>query len=139
MMHTVRFSVSIPAELAGAFDRLIEKHGYANRSEAVRDLMRDYLVEREWESGDHPVVGTATIIYDHRRPELGRALTRMQHEHHAAIVCVTHVHLDEHRCMEVIVLRGSAERVQGIGSALIAARGVKHGKLVCTTAGENLP
>lgn len=135
----VRFSVSVPPELAEAFDRLTQSGGYANRSEAVRDLMRAHLVEEEWESASGQVVGAVTIVYDHHRPDLAKVLTRLQHHYLSEIICTTHVHLDERNCMEVIVLRGAASDVREIASALIAARGVKHGKLACTSTGAALP
>ncbi len=133
-----RFGVSIPAELVDAFDRLIESKGYRTRSEAVRDLMRDALVENEWESDSGEVVGTITIVYDHEVRELSRMLTHLQHHYLHSIVCTTHVHLDEHHCMEVLVVRGSAQEVRTIADKLISTRGVKHGKLVCTTTGRSL-
>jgi CopG family nickel-responsive transcriptional regulator len=139
MSGVVRFSVSIPTDLAEAFGRRIRALGYANRSEAVRDLMRDHLVEAEWEADGAEVVGTATIIYNHEKPDIQKALTQMQHAFHRTIVCTTHVHLDAHNCMEVVVLRGASADVKAIASALIAAKGVKHGKLVCTSVGRNLP
>ncbi len=138
MAKLKRFGVSIPAELVDAFDHLIEGKGYRTRSEAVRDLMRDALVETEWESGSGEVVGTVTIVYDHEVRELSRMLTHVQHHHLHSIVCTTHVHLDEHHCMEVLVLRGSAGEVRAIADKLISTRGVKHGKLVCTTTGKSL-
>lgn len=139
MSEVVRFSVSIPSDLADAFDRRVRARGYANRSEAVRDLMRDDLVEAEWEDDVSEVVGTVTIIYNHDKPDIQKVLTQMQHGCHHGIVCSTHVHLDEHNCMEVVVLRGKSADVRDIAAALIAAKGVKHGKLVCTSAGTDLP
>lgn len=138
MARLKRFGVSIPAELVDAFDRLIESKGYRTRSEAVRDLMRDALVESEWESDTSEVVGTVTIVYDHETRELARMLTHLQHHQLDSIVSTTHVHLDEHYCMEVVVVRGSAEEVRAIADRLISTRGVKHGKLVCTTTGKSL-
>lgn len=135
----IRFGVSVPEELASAFDVRIARLGYKNRSEAIRDLMRAHLVEAEWERATGEVVGTVTIIYDHEKPELSQVLTSMQHEYVHVIVCTTHVHLDAHNCMEVIVLRGAVAEVQKIASSLISARGVKHGRLVCTTTGTELP
>ncbi|MGQ9488285.1 MAG: nickel-responsive transcriptional regulator NikR [Armatimonadota bacterium] len=138
MARLKRFGVSIPAELVDAFDHLIESKGYRTRSEAVRDLMRDALVESEWESDTGEVVGTVTIVYDHETRELARKLTHLQHHHLDSIVCTTHVHLDAHHCMEVVVVRGSAEEVRAIADRLISTRGVKHGKLVYTTTGKSL-
>lgn len=138
MSKLVRFGVSLPEELIEPFDRLIRDKGYTNRSEAIRDMMRDYMVEQEWENETAEVVGTVTIVYDHHTRELAKALTGMQHEHHGEIVCTTHVHMDHDNCLEVIVVKGTGERVKSIADRLISTRGVKHGKLVCTTTGEIL-
>lgn len=138
MPDLVRFGVSIPDELADAFDKSTRGKGYRNRSEAIRDIMRDHLVEKDWESGDRSVVGTITIVYDHEVRDLSNNLTALQHDFHDAIVCTTHVHLDEHNCLEVIVVRGRSDEVRAIADRLISTRGVKHGKLVCTTTGEHL-
>ena len=96
-------------------------------------------VESEWASGNQgSVVGTVTIVYDHEVRELSNTLTGLQHEFHDAIVCTTHIHLDEHNCLEVIVVKGSSDQVTAIADRLISTRGVKHGKLVCTTTGRSL-
>lgn len=138
-MHRVtRFGVSIPAELVQSFDSIIKAKGYANRSEAIRDMMRDYLVESEWASGEGEVVGTVTLVYDHHVRELSNVLTNLQHAFHDQILCSTHVHLDEHNCLEVVVVKGTVGQVQTIADRLISTKGVKHGKLVCTTTGERL-
>jgi len=138
MAGVSRFGVSIPRELVRAFDTRIRRKGYRTRSEAIRDIMRDYLVSGEWERGRGQVVGTVTIVYDHATRELSRALTDLQHRFHGAIACTTHVHLDEHNCLEVIVVKGRADQVRAIADRLISTRGVKHGKLVCTTTGGKL-
>jgi len=138
MARLKRFGVSIPADLVDTFDRLIEGKGYRTRSEAIRDLMRDALVESEWESNAGEVVGAVTIVYNHEVREISRVLTQLQHQYLDAIVCTTHVHMDEHNCMEVLVVRGAAAEVQAIADKLISTRGVKHGKLVCTTTGKLL-
>ena len=137
-MPLVRFGVSIPQPLVAAFDRRVRKKGYHTRSEAIRDIIRDYLVEGEWEGQSGPVVGTITVVYGHGTRELTQALTELQHQYHAEICCATHVHLDEHNCLEVIVVKGKARQVQAIADRLISTRGVKHGKLVCTTTGRGL-
>jgi CopG family nickel-responsive transcriptional regulator len=133
-----RFGVSIPETLVEAFDQRLRSKGYRNRSEAIRDLMRDYLVEGEWEAERGLVVGTITIVYSHETRELSQVLTEIQHHFHAAVICTTHVHLDEHNCLEVIVLKGKGAEVQAIADRLISTKGVKHGKLVCTTSGKKL-
>jgi CopG family nickel-responsive transcriptional regulator len=138
MNHVARFGVSIPQELADAFDARIQRKGYRTRSEAIRDIMREYLVNEAWQSERGEVVGTVTIVYDHERRELTHTLTELQHHHQSAVICSTHVHLDEHNCLEVVVLRGKAAQVRTIADRLISTKGVKHGKLVCTTTGVNL-
>ena len=137
-MPLVRFGVSIPQQLVDAFDRRTRKKGYSTRSEAIRDIIRDYLVEGEWEGSSGSVVGTITVVYGHGIRELPHLLMELQHAHHAEICCATHVHLDEQNCLEVIVVRGMAKQVQLIADRLISTRGVRHGKLVCTTTGRTL-
>ncbi|MFO7765204.1 MAG: nickel-responsive transcriptional regulator NikR [Pelovirga sp.] len=138
MSSTIRFGISINSDLLQKFDRLIAEKGYANRSEAVRDLMRDALVEREWSQEEGETVGTVTLVYDHHTRDLADKLTEHQHSHHQAIVSVLHVHLDTHNCLEVAVVRGSAAEVRKLADELIGTKGVKHGKLVTTTTGSNL-
>lgn len=133
-----RFGVSMNERLLKQFDQCIQRKGYQSRSEAIRDIVRDYLVASEWESREGEVVGTVTIVYDHHTRELNRVLTDLQHRHHKSIVCTTHVHLDAHNCLEVIVVKGTSQAVRAIADRLIGTRGVKHGKLVCTTTGRTL-
>jgi len=137
-MAVVRFGVSLPRELVRAFDKRLRAKGYRSRSEAIRDIMRDYLVEGEWESSSEFVVGTVTLVFDHHTRELNSVLTQVQHEFHDTVVCSTHVHLDEQNCVEVIIVRGRAKVLQAIADRLISTRGVKHGKLVYTTTGREL-
>jgi len=133
-----RFGVSMGAKLLRAFDERIAQAGYTSRSEALRDVVRDYLVASEWEAGAGDVVGTVTIVYDHQTRELEQALTEVQHDYHDLVLCSTHVHLDAHHCLEVIIVRGTPAQVHALGERLISARGVKHGKIVCTTSGRAL-
>jgi len=138
MEKVKRFGVSIPQELVASFDARTRRKGYRTRSQAIRDIMREYLVSGEWEGGRKQVVGTVTIVYDHDTRELSHALTELQHRFHDAISCATHVHLDDHNCLEVIVVKGRSDQVRAIADRLISTRGVKHGKLVCTTTGHTL-
>lgn len=138
MQKTIRFGVSIDGQLLQQFDELIRDKGYSNRSEAVRDLMRDALVERQWSQDDAETVGTVTLVYDHHTRDLSDRLTEHQHHHHQAIISVLHVHLDAHNCLEVVVVRGTAQEVKKLADELIGTKGVKHGKLVTTTTGQNL-
>jgi CopG family nickel-responsive transcriptional regulator len=133
-----RFGVSIPSGLLARFDAQITRKGYSNRSEVLRDLIRDRLVEEEWKAGKGEVVGTVTLVYDHHVRELTRRLTELQHHHHGEILSTLHIHLDEHHCLEVLAVRGKAGVVRGIADRLIGTKGVKHGKLVTTTTGQSL-
>jgi CopG family nickel-responsive transcriptional regulator len=124
--------------LLARFDRLLEKKGYRNRSEAIRDLIRDSLVRDQWELGDADAVGTLTLVYDHGTRELEERLTELQHAHYKAIVSTLHIHLDPHHCLEVLVLRGKAGLLKGIADRLIGTRGVKHGTFSATAEGKSL-
>jgi len=133
-----RFGVSMEPELLRAFDELSRRRGYASRSEAIRDIVRGVLVEEEWADAAHPVIGTVTLVYDHHAHDLASVLMDLQHDFHESIVCTTHVHMDAHNCMEVVVVRGAAGVVRDIGDRLISTRGVKHGRLTCSTTGTAL-
>lgn len=137
MADLTRFGVSIDERLLQRFDRLIHEKGWGNRSEALRDLIRDRLVEQDWQD-NREVVGTITLVYDHHVRELPERLTELQHDHHESVLSSMHVHLDHHNCLEVIVVRGAAASISDLASHLIGARGVKHGKLVTSTTGEAL-
>lgn len=128
----------MPPQLAEAFDEVIKSKGYTNRSEAIRDIIRRYLVEEEWEAQDDEVVGTVTLVYNHHTHDLSDSLTELQHEHHDCVLCTQHVHLDAHNCLETIVLKGKSSTVRAIADNLVGTRGVKHGKLVCTTTGRKI-
>jgi CopG family nickel-responsive transcriptional regulator len=138
MSGVARFGVSIDGKLMKKFDALIEKKGYQARSEAIRDLIRDRLVEEEWESGEQETVGTITIIYNHHTRELDHALNDLQHQSYHQIVSALHVHLDAHNCLEVLVVKGKSRDIRKIADRLIGTKGVKHGKLTTTTTGKEL-
>ncbi|GBE14259.1 putative nickel-responsive regulator [bacterium BMS3Abin14] len=131
-----RFGVSMPNRLLTHFDELISDKGYANRSEALRDLVRDYLVEREWEA-DEETVGTVTIVYDHHVKELADALTHIQHEMGTLIISSLHVHLTHTHCLEIIVVRGKSSEIRKMADHLIGTKGVIHGKLTAATIGSS--
>lgn len=133
-----RFTVSIETELLNRYLKLSKRQGAKNRSEAIRNLMREALVREEW-TGDAEIVGTVTIVYDHHKRELMDRLTNIQHDHHDAILAATHVHLDHHNCLEVIAVKGRARDVQKLSDLIINTKGVKHGKLSATTTGRKLP
>lgn len=138
MSELVRFGVSIPDDLLEKFDVLITQKGYTNRSEAIRDLIRDRLVEDQWGQDDHEVVGTVTVVYNHEQSDLAQKLTEIQHRKHDLIVSAVHVHLDAHNCLEVLIMRGRADEVRKAGQLLISTRGVKHGKITSTTTGQEI-
>ncbi|MGA2770252.1 MAG: nickel-responsive transcriptional regulator NikR [Bryobacteraceae bacterium] len=138
MSDLSRIGVSIDADLLDKFDRLIAQRGYTNRSEAFRDLIRDELVEKAWESPDSHVVGTVTLVYDHHVRLLNEKLTGIQHDFHRSILSTLHVHLDHDNCLEVLVLRGRASEVRKVADALISTKGVKHGRLTMTTSGAEM-
>ncbi len=138
MADLARFGVSIPEDLLDKFDQLIGGKGYTNRSEAIRDLIRDRLVEDQWSQSMREVVGTVTVVYNHEQSELAQKLTEIQHRNHALIISAVHVHLDAHNCLEVLIIRGSSEEVRRAGELLISTRGVKHGKITMTTTGQEL-
>ncbi|MGQ9655746.1 MAG: nickel-responsive transcriptional regulator NikR [Thermodesulfobacteriota bacterium] len=138
MSNVTRFGISMDSALLERFDRLIARKGYTNRSEAIRDLVRDSLVAEEWESGDEETVGAVSIVYDHDRRDLQEVLTRLQHRFHETILSTLHIHLDEHNCLEIVAARGKAADIRSIADQLISAKGVKHGKLSLTTTGRHL-
>jgi CopG family transcriptional regulator, nickel-responsive regulator len=138
MGELVRFGVSIPDDLLEKFDVLISQKGYTNRSEAIRDLIRDRLVDDEWVQSEHEVVGTVTVVYNHEQSDLAQKLTEIQHRQHDLIISSVHVHLDQHNCLEVLIMRGKSEDVRKAGQLLISTRGVKHGKITTTTSGKEI-
>jgi len=138
MADLTRFGISIDARLLDRFDQMIGDKGYVNRSEAIRDLIRSALVDEEWARDDQEIVGTVTLVYDHHTRDLSDKLTEHQHSHHNDIVSALHVHLDAHHCLEVVVVRGKARQVKRLADELIGTKGVKHGKLVTSTTGQDL-
>ena len=137
-MSLIRFGISLDNVLLERFDGLIGKKGYASRSEAIRDLIRDSLVMEEWESSSSETMGSITIVYSHETRELTDALTDLQHHYFNSIISSMHIHLDEHNCLEVIVVKGRAKDIKAIADRLIGTKGVKHGKLSITTSGKHL-
>lgn len=138
MSELVRFGVSISAGLLESFDKVIMKKGYSNRSEAIRDLIRNQLVEMEWEQGGGEVAGTITLIYDHHVRGLSNLLLEIQHDYHNLILSTMHLHLDHHNCLEVLAVQGATGEIQEVAQRLISVKGVKHGKLTITSSGKNL-
>jgi len=135
----VRFTVSVPTDLGKQLDEMTRDKGYDNRSLAVADLIRAGLVEHRQNLGNQEIAGTITLVYDHHKQHVQATLTDIQHDHHEVIVSTLHVHLDHDNCLEVLVVRGKAGTIKRIADELIAAKGVKHGKLTVTSSGKDLP
>ncbi len=132
-----RFSISLEEDLLAGFDDYIVRHGYSNRSEAVRDLIRKVLVKDEW-ADDSEVVGVVTMVYDHHKSQLQERITELQHDFYELITSTTHIHMDHHNCLEVTIVKGKASQVQNLAGRLIALRGVKDGSLTMSSTGGHL-
>ncbi len=126
-----RFSVSLPKELLEALDGLVLEKGYSSRSELVRDLIREKLVEEKW-SSEEDVVGVLVLIYDHHTRGVSDKLIEIQHSHHFNVISSLHIHLTHHDCLEAIVIKGRASQIQRLTGQMEGLRGVKFAKLVKT-------
>ncbi len=138
MSKITRFGVSLEDELLRKYDALLERIGYKNRSEAIRDLIRNRLVKEAWEEEDEEVVGILSLVYDHEKSEVTEKLNHIQHQFIGAIVSSTHIHLDSHNCLEVVILKGKSREIEKISDLLQCTLNVKHGGLLRTTIGEGL-
>lgn len=127
-----RIGIALDSDLLKRFDRLIERQGYTNRSEAFRDLIRDRLVKEQTAAPEATVVGTVTLIFDHQSHGITEKLTEVQHEHHDLVVSTSHAHLDHDSCLEVLIVHGKAAEVEQFADRLIGLKGVQHGRLVMT-------
>ncbi|MBA7555429.1 putative nickel-responsive regulator [subsurface metagenome] len=137
MSEIVRFGVSLEKELLEKFDILIKEKKYPNRSEAIRDLIRENLVRREWVEGKE-VAGAITLVFDHHKRDLVNILTDIQHDFHTLIISSQHIHLDHDNCFEIIVVRGKPIEVSDLADKLRATKGVKYGSLSIATTGKEL-
>ncbi len=137
MTELSRTGISLEQDLLAGFDKLIARRGYKNRSEALRDLIREALLTEEVDS-NQPVVGTLTLVYDHHVPNLSQKLTEVQHHAGAMVLAATHVHLDHHYCLEVIIMKGRSKVIRETADHMLAMRGVDLGKLVLTNSGAAL-
>jgi CopG family nickel-responsive transcriptional regulator len=135
MGNLVRTGLSLERELLARFDAAIRRKGYQNRSEAIRDLIREHLVEEAAEE-NKVIVGTLTMVYDHHQPNLSAKLIEAQHAAASKVLAATHVHLDHHHCLEVIILKGRSGEVKSLADWILSLRGVKHGQLSVTTTGK---
>ena len=132
-----RFGVSLEKDLLDKFDVLIKRKKYTNRSEALRDLIRQELVKKQWRAGSQ-VAGIVTLVYDPHKRELLNRLTDIQHEYHHQIISTQHIHLDHNNCLEIVVVRGRPGEIEKLFYAMKAAKGVKHSELTMATTGKEL-
>ncbi|MEG2139655.1 MAG: nickel-responsive transcriptional regulator NikR [Bilophila sp.] len=139
MGETVRFGVSLDADLLEKFDARCERQDCPSRSEALRDIIRDALVQDSLQSDEAEAAGVLTLIYDHHIRDLSRKLTERQHASHDVIVATLHVHLDHHNCLETLVLKGKAGQLRALADQLRSIRGVTHGTFSITAIGADLP
>ncbi|MCB9894905.1 MAG: nickel-responsive transcriptional regulator NikR [Planctomycetes bacterium] len=137
MSDLVRLSISLEADLATELERLVERSRYDNRSEFIRDLIRERLVDEEWARGGE-VLGTITLIYDHHQNGLTDKLNELQHEYHANVLASTHVHLDHHNCAEMIMMRGRPEVLRELADGMRKLKGVLHAALAVSSTGKAL-
>jgi CopG family nickel-responsive transcriptional regulator len=131
-MQVKRFGVSLEEDILTELDRLVKKHQFPNRSQAIRFLIKKYSVEDKWE-GNQQVAGAIVLVYDHHKRDLQTKSTEVQHDFHHLILSVQHVHLDHHNCLETIAVKGKARDLKNLANSLIAIKGVKHGELVMTS------
>src|SRR5512142_1979218 len=120
MSETIRFGVSLNSDLLVKFDALCKEKSYQTRSEAIRDLIRNVLVQKEWERSDKETAGTLTLVYDHHVSDLAQKLTAIQHDAHDMVLSAMHVHLDHHNCLEVLVLKGPGDAIKSLSDKLIS-------------------
>jgi CopG family nickel-responsive transcriptional regulator len=135
--ETIRFSVSLPRVLLEELDRRVVNKGYASRSELVRDLIRERIVEETWERGDVEVAGVLTIVYDHHQRELTQHILDIQHRQYIHVVATTHVHMDHHNCLETIIIRGMPAEIERLSLEIGGLRGVRFSELTRTSRVQN--
>ena len=137
MAGLVRFGISLESDLSKQFDALIKRKGYSNRSEAVRDLIRQDLVGQQWQDGDE-IAGAITFIYDHHKRQLLNKITDIQHDFQKVIISSQHIHLDHDNCLEIVAVKGRPAEVLKLADLLKMLKGVKHGTLGITSTGKGL-
>lgn len=137
MAQLVRFGVSLEKDLLAKFDSCIKNKNYTNRSEALRDLIREDLVRQEWQEG-REVAGSITLVYDHHRRQLLNYLMDIQHIFHENILSTQHIHIDHNNCLEVIVVKGAPKSIEALYGKLRSAKGVKHASFAMSTTGKGI-
>ncbi len=137
MSELIRFGVSLEKELLQKFDKHIKKENYANRSNAIADLIRDNLIRQEW-AEDKEVAGAVIMVFDHHQRDLVNNLTNIQHDYHKYIISSQHIHLDHDNCFEIVVVKGKPNKLEELANKLKAAKGVKHASLSLATTGKEV-
>jgi CopG family nickel-responsive transcriptional regulator len=137
MSDLVRATFSLDKHLHDQFERFADERGYQNRSEFLRDLLREHLVQEEWEK-DQEALGTITLVYDHHQRQLSAKLTDVQHDHHDIVLATTHVHLNHDLCAETIMLRGQASQIRAMADTMRKQKGVLHATLSMSSTGKAL-
>ncbi|RLI62594.1 MAG: nickel-responsive transcriptional regulator NikR [Candidatus Asgardarchaeum californiense] len=132
MEKIIRFGISMEPDLLKEFDKIIKKKGYVNRSEAIRDLIREDLITEKSKNPQSEAIGTLTMLYDHHAGMLTDRLLDLQHDHTKEILVSTHVHIDHNNCLEVLILKGKSGKIQKLADNIMSLKGIKHGKLVIT-------
>ena len=127
-MSVVRFGVSLENDLLEALDQYVNENHFASRSQAIRQLITNYLVEKKWQSNDK-VAGAITLVYDHHKRDLLNNLADLQHNYFDIILSTQHFHLDHDNCLEIIAVKGKATKLSDLASRLIAMKGIQHAKL----------
>lgn len=138
MSDLMRFGVSLNSKLLEQFDALIEREGYENRSEAIRDLIRERLIGEEWKNDEKETVGVFSLVYDHHHRDLTKHLNNVQHKYLDIIKSSTHLHIDHDNCLEVIILMGKSGEIKRVADLLSSTKGIKHGKLIMTSKGTDI-
>jgi len=132
-MGVVRFGVSLDKEIMQELDNYVTVNSFPNRSQAIRNLIEKYAVEKKWHC-DNQVAGAIVIVYDHHKRNIDNEINEVQHEHHHLILSTQHVHLNHETCLETIVVKGKASELTGLADKIIALKGIHHGKLIMTRA-----
>lgn len=137
MSKLVRFGISLEEELLRSFDKYIKEKEYRNRSEAIRDLIRERFVKKEWLENKE-VAGAIILVYNHHKRDLVNRLTDIQHDFHTLVISNQHIHLDHNNCLETVVVKGKAREIEKLANKMKSAKGVKYGTLTTATMAKEL-
>lgn len=129
MSNIERVGISLEKELLSVFDQVIEEDGYTTRSEAIRDLIREHMSRKQLSNPSANAVAGVFLIYDHHETKLPQKLVDLQHSHLLQVIASTHVHLDHHNCLEVIILKGKVKEIEKLGNNIASLKGVKLSRM----------